>query len=1131
MSTKLQHTSIRASAGTGKTYQLANRYLALLLLQALGGGKIAPEKIVAMTFTRKGAGEFAERILHRLAAAAGDAAEREKLQADLTLLVEGDAARGIAGLAPGVEIAVDAGTLQSALAMMIDQFDRLVLGTIDGFMARSVKTLAFELGLGGFEILEEAAIKRDREELLGEVFRAVPAEDLESFYQTLKRATLKSSGSMRSELGRFVQSYHKLLHMLPTADAWGGSAFWGGEVQSPRNPQWPQEAAALAAQVAIHDFGHASISKSLAGALNWLASRNPGSAGSATGWLKDGGKLTELWRNWPAAEWTFDFSRKPCTVPASILKSLRPILEAWIAAECVALSRKTTAIHEIVSRYEILYDQLARRKGRLTFADLPLLLDEKRGPEAGSAALRLLAFRWYQQFDHWLLDEFQDTSRVQWGVLKPWLDEAIQDGEGTKSVFVVGDPKQSIYGWRGGEPRLFDELTSSYPGAFKEQVMARSWRSRPAVLELVNRVCAPDNNPALGDPARFSAAARKRWQYQEHISGEKRQSEPGYAAVLLATNAEAEEAEARDAEAEAGGGLADKLAGQAQVIKAVLGKVRPLEKGLTCAILVRKNENAQAVAQWLRAHGVPQVMVEGVATLAEQSPVVAAVVDALRWLAAPADELAVGHVSLTPLWEVLTQPLKNAPEADTSARAVWRHWRQHIADIGAPQVTHKWCAALSAAHREPYALYCLGHVSRLAQQTGAALTLPDWLAVLEQLAVRETAAAGSIHVMTIHKAKGLGFDVVFLPDLDLGGGGSDDILIRRDAQGCTLGCLSYPPKWLQAWEPTLRDFSAAQKVEQDLEALCVLYVALTRAKEATFVILNQKKPRQASPVRDWILAAVPNPEVATGGQLTEIPWGAGELQWEHGARDFSAGHKEAAAAIAPAQPATLLPRPVPRRMRRKPSDAGHEPLAQTAPAGVSSGGQEFGTAVHKVFEQIEWWTPGQSLVGDTAAVALVRKCLAVPEIQALFLRETDRDEACCELPVEFMEQNTWWSGIIDRLVLRRDATGGLRKAVLIDFKTDRVESQTQLTDAGEEALKDFFRQLEEADDPLRPELLPPFDVSRLESIPIPASTILRDRYAAQLTIYRRAISAALKLDDAQVEVVLLSTHLEALVKL
>ena len=1085
MTTKLQHTSIRASAGTGKTHQLANRYLALLLLQALGGGKISPEKIVAMTFTRKGAGEFAERILHRLAAAAGDTAERENLRAKLTPLIQGDKQRGIAGLAPGVEVVVDTATLQTALAVMIDQFDRLVLGTIDSFMARSVQTLAFELGLGGFEILEEAAIEREREELLGEVFRAVPPGDLDSFYQTLKRATLKSSSSLQNQLGGFVTGCHNLLHALPKAQAWGGSSFWDGAVPSSPNTQWQQEAADLAKQVAAHDFGHATISKSFAAALNWLASRNPGSAGSAAGWLKDGEKLAELWRSWPEQEWTFDYYNKSRTVPASILQLLKPILEAWLAAECAALSDKTAAIHEIVSRYEQLYDRLARRKGRLTFDDLPILLDENQSKEAASDALRLLAFRWYQQFDHWLLDEFQDTSRVHWKVLKPWLDEAIQDSGGTKSVFVVGDPKQSIYGWRGGEPRLFDELVASYPGAFNEQIMAESWRSRPAVLALANRICGPDTNPALADADKFSPAALKRWRYNQHTSEEQRGSEPGYAAVLLAPKAETAEADATDAEAESAGELADKLAAPARVIKAVLAKVQPLEKGLSCAILVRKNENAQAVAQWLRAHGVPQVMVEGVATLAEQSPVVAAVVDALRWLALPANALAAGHIRATPLWVVLQQPLQNAEAADIPADTVWRHWRDRIADLGAPQVTHEWCAALAAAHREPYAQYCLRHVSQSAQQAGAALALPDWLATLEQLTVRETAAAGSIHVMTIHKAKGLGFDVVFLPDLDLGGGGQDDILIRRDKQGCATGCLSYPPKWLQAWKPALRDLCAAQKAGQDLEGLCVLYVALTRAKEATFVILSKEKPRRSSPARDWILSAVSNPADAVSDQPSEIPWGEGELQWEHGSRHFAAGEQKDELVVAPTQPAVQLPAPVPRPKRRKPSDAGHDSFAQTTTAAGSTGGQEFGTAVHVVFEQIEWWPSGQSLDGNNDAVALVQKCLAVPEIRALFTPETGRDEALRELPMEFMEKDAWWSGVIDRLVLRRDADGGLGKAVLIDFKTDRVES----------------------------------------------ISTLRDRYSEQLTIYRRAISTALKLRDDQVEVILLSTHFKALLAL
>ena len=1081
MSIKLQHTSIRASAGTGKTYQLANRYLALLLLQGLGGGKLSPERIVAMTFTRKGAGEFAERILHRLAAAAGDATERKKLQADLASLVSGGGQQGIAGLAPGVKLAVDTETLQSALATMIDQFDRLALGTIDSFMARSVQTLAFELGLGGFEILEKAAMEREREDLLGKVFCSVPTGGLNDFYQTLKLATLKSSSSLKTELGRFVTTYHKLLQALPVVEGWGGSSFWAGQTPGSPDTEWRLQAAALAKQVAGQNFGHANISKSLATALNWIAVRIPGTAGTAAGWLDEGDRLAELWRGWPKGEWTFDYQRKPRTVPASIMKEMRHILNDWVVAECAALSRKTAAIHEIVSRYEALYDKHTRRKGRLAFDDLPVLLNESNGTQLPTPALEMLAFRWYQQFDHWLLDEFQDTSRVQWGVLKPWLDEAIQDDDGTKSVFVVGDPKQSIYGWRDAEPRLFDELTATYPGTFTEQVMAESWRSRPSVLELVNRVCGPESNPALRDEGWFSPAALERWQYKPHFSAETLASEPGYAAVLLAPELETEGNETEEPQAETAGEPALKLASQARVIKSVLEKVRPLEKGLSCAILVRKNASAEAVAQWLRAHGVPQVMVEGEATLANQSPLVAALVDALRWLAVPADTLAAGHISATPLWDILQRPLKNAE----AAGSVWRHWRQRIADIGAPQVTREWCVALASLQAEPYTQYCLRHISQSAQQASTAVALLDWLAMLEQLAVRETAAAGSIHVMTIHKAKGLGFDVVFLPDLDSGGGGRDNILIRRDEEGGATGCLSYPPKWLQAWQPILKGFCAAQKAGQDLEALCVLYVALTRAKEATFVILNKEKLRRASSAREWILSAVAPPDEAVGGEPAETPWGEGELQWEHGSRDFGAARKDASKETAASPSASQLPAPVPRRKRRKPSDAGHDVFALQTTEASSGGGQEFGTAVHEVFEQIEWWTPGQPLEGDKDAVALVRKCLEVPEIRSLFTPDTGRDEVLREVPVEFMESDAWWSGIIDRLILRRDKNGCLQKAILIDFKTDSVES----------------------------------------------ATTLRKRYSEQLAIYRRAISTALKLGGDQIEVGLLSTHMKTLAAL
>jgi hypothetical protein len=125
------------------------------------------------------------------------------------------------------------------------------------------------------------------------------------------------------------------------------------------------------------------------------------------------------------------------------------------------------------------------------------------------------------------------------------------------------------------------------------------------------------------------------------------------------------------------------------------------------------------------------------------------------------------------------------------------------------------------------------------------------------------------------------------------------------------------------------------------------------------------------------------------------------------------------------------------------------------------------------------------LEGDREAVALVRKCLALPEIRSLFTCDAPGDEALREVPVEFLEANSWWSGIVDRLVLRRDAGGSLRQALLIDYKTDRVET----------------------------------------------ADTLRDRYSEQLAVYRRATATALGLPASEVHVFLLSTHLGALLPL
>jgi ATP-dependent helicase/nuclease subunit A len=1069
MSAPLRHMLIRASAGTGKTHQLVHRYVALLLIQSLEG-RARPDEIVAITFTRKGAAEFTQRILRALAEAAQDEGRRAELEATLRRVVDGDPAAGVPGLAPGLPVRCTADSIRATLAAMVEQNDRVVLSTIDSFMARSVQALAFELGIGGFEILEQGAQERQQDELLTRVFEGVAPADIEAFYQTIKQATLRSLVSLREAMSGVVDGYRDLLPAIPEAAGWGGKGFWGRGLAGPPLADWRERAAALAVSVREAGLGNGLVENGLVGALEWLGGRAPGtSASGIAGWLGRKGKLAPLAGAWPSEGWDClprSNARHTVRVPGAIMAPLGAILESWLAAEKRALSERAGAIHRFVSAYEAAYNAHARSQGRLAFSDLPWLLDPARAGGPAERTRQLLGFRWDQRFGHWLLDEFQDTSRVQWDVLHPWVDEAIQDNSGRRSVFVVGDAKQSIYGWRGGEPRLMEELVAGYRGAFQEQVITRSYRSPRAVIELVNAVCDPGRNDALRlDEALAPRLAR--WDFRTHEPDPRRPDDAGYAAAILVDEepAAGEDEEPGEGEREAGA----KLAARAAAVAGILAGTRAVERGLSCAILVRKGDNAREIAGWLRNHGVPGLIVEGDVTLADQVPVVAAIVDALRWLAHPAHTQAEGHARLTPIWPVLA--------GDETPGGAWSRWRRRVADVGAPKVTREWCALLSKAHPDPFIRYGLAQVDQLAGEVGAR-SLEDWVSSVERLTVREAAAPGVVQLMTIHKAKGLGFGIVILPDLDRGTRDRDEVLVRRDELGRPVACLPAPSSDILAWMPDLDEVSRAGRSDAALEGLCVLYVALTRSEEATFVVMAGKKPRNASAAREWL-----NGGVAGGGPgpgLPDSPWGPGRLLWESGSRSFM-DKRGAGAVPAPEAP---VPPMAPARIRRRlerPSSAGYAGGAATG-AGSSAAALSFGVEVHRIFEGIEWLDETPVPSGQSEAEAEVRRCLEVPAIAALFRREGPRDEVLRELPFESSEgEEAGWAGVMDRVVLRRGEDGAVSKAIVADFKTDRIADPAEL--------------------------------------PV--------RYAVQIGIYRRALSAALGLPGDRIEAVLVSTRLGA----
>src|SRR4051812_30908298 len=200
----LAHTMILASAGSGKTYALTNRFVELLARGA------PPERIVALTFTRKAAGEFFDEILKKLARAAGDAKFAAKLAREISA----------PKLGPGDFLRM--------LRAVADAMHRLRLGTLDSFFARVARAFPFELGLAGdFELLEEHAGRIERQRVLRRMFARNGEVDTaqKEFIEAFKRATF---GAEEKQLGRrldgFLDEHQERYLEASGAELWGNPA-------------------------------------------------------------------------------------------------------------------------------------------------------------------------------------------------------------------------------------------------------------------------------------------------------------------------------------------------------------------------------------------------------------------------------------------------------------------------------------------------------------------------------------------------------------------------------------------------------------------------------------------------------------------------------------------------------------------------------------------------------------------------------------------------------------------------------------------------------------------------------------------------------------------------------------------
>ena len=763
---------ILASAGSGKTFQLGNRVI------GLAARGTDPAQIVALTFTRKAAGEFADSVLTKLSEAACNHATATRLREVLDHQ-EAD--------------------FPATLERVVRALPRFTLGTMDSFFSRIVRGFQYELGLSGgtFDLIEGPRAAALSDELLAAVLgRTLSSGEGNEFLHAFRRASAGRENQgvlkpLRDYVNRWQARYQE-----------NADIEWGPRHLACQAPEaWEQHKTQLAATVRDHldeiEYTHSSQQAALEKCIDLIELHTIGSGSLGVSSPK---LLADILEAVATGDSPLAVkSHKEFIIAGTCGDALRELVELAAHCELGAAVLRTRAIRDVVAVYDSLCEKRLRKRGLLGFHDVKLLMGRWARDENARLRREAVDFRLDSAIHHWLLDEFQDTSRADWLGLLPLLDEAATADDGT--MFIVGDKKQAIYAWRGGDVRLFDEVSDRYHGGLETFTMSESWRSCPEVLALVNRVCGD-----LPTMARLFGRVASRWEWQDHFP----------AAPLLSPE------KAGESRVEIVGKWEERL----DRLAGLLTELGVGQKAMTCGVLLRGNEKAREAAEFLRTHGF-DVIEEGRRQPAADNPVGIVISHFIQWLADPADRFARGVLAMSPLATCIMG------KGDGYWSNAWEHYSLQVASLGFARtvetlISDKWAQWSDFGKRRAGDI--LSALEAVDQENiTSAREAADWLRRLE---LTQSPGIAAVQVMTIHKSKGLGFDIVVLPEVP-----ADSLPQAQyfDIAESDDWITETPPKWARRIIPEIRAAEERWEDEQRYEGFCTLYVALTRAKRALSV--------------------------------------------------------------------------------------------------------------------------------------------------------------------------------------------------------------------------------------------------------------------------------------------------------
>jgi len=964
---------ILASAGTGKTYKLSNRFLKLLF-----SGE-NPERILATTFTRKAAAEIHERVFTRLA--------RASLSEE-----------GAATLASELD---DENVSRSRSVALLDTLlraqHRLSICTLDSLFVKIGTIFAGELGLSlSWSLLDASEEALLHQEALAETLRAPGEDELLALIRIMLKRELGQS--LQAKLDRELPPLYALFKESP-AGAW----YWELE-QGSANARF-EECLRVLESVELPKTQKGEVDRRFTNALqtisNYIRQRSYDKF-HGQGLIK------------AVADGAGQYQRKELS--EALQSKLLELIQLAVQQERSEILQGTVASYRLLDHFSGCLEQEQDALAVLSFDDLKRALSK----HLPARALDELYFRLDTTYHHLLLDEFQDTSLEQWQVLEPFAAEILSKSGEDFSFFCVGDPKQAIYGWRGGRAEILDRL-GAHPAIGKPEELTVSYRSASQILDVVNQIFA--NLPKLEQEFEAPEAIRE-WceRFKPHEPANKQVE--GYVEVVSTWDEEQEES--RD---------------PCEVAAGLVAGIAESKPEATIAALVRRNKSVREMIEWLGliAPDLP-VSEEGGNPLTD-CPAVSLVLSLLHLIDHPSDTLSRYHVHVSPLEQLFDQKLQFLEQL--------KQFRESFALNGFGEVLFSWVELLVpfVSERDRMRLLQLVELAYLFQG-GTPARMADFVRFVEETKVEDPLGA-RVRVMTVHQAKGLEFDAVVLPELDkeVVSVTQDSFFgLRRDPLGPPERIVRYVPKHLRAQFSDFNEIYLAHYSLRLRESISVLYVALTRAARALYLVLpakKQTKSRTATPKLTF--QRVIQNTLGLEDTQQRLLYVHGNPAWKGTSKVQRSREAELDVSAGAFTAGTCLPRVI------RASDT-EQPRAVNVASIFEAGSIEarnVGILSHKFLEGIEWLRDGSEVVEriaefiETYPEASLYKdwlvdAISREQVRDIFSRERYGEaevQLYRELPYSFLIDEQMCVGTIDRLVVCSRGAQPVR-AEVIDFKSD-----------------------------------------------------------------------------------------------